>query len=235
MLRNRWVIAGSKITSANGRPITVDTVGATYDALGRMVEQNRSGSYTEIVYSLSGAKLALMTGLSTLQKGYVPLTGGTMAVYNSSGLAFYRHSDWEGSSRFASTTSRTMYFDGAYAPFGEQYATTDLSYTGQQQDAERSRIASPFWDARPGVSGMSFLKVGILTCGFYVVATFVLEVGLWVIASLKGFGIWGPPTKHLGFYLGIVFGAVWGALWLISFSAAWWVVCHGIKARVSGP
>jgi RHS repeat-associated protein len=102
-----------------------------------MVEQNRSGSYTEVVYSPSGAKLALMTGSSTLQKGYVPLTGGTMAVYNASGLAFYRHSDWEGSSRFASTTSRTMYFDGAYAPFGEQYATTgttDLSYTGMQQD-----------------------------------------------------------------------------------------------------
>jgi RHS repeat-associated protein len=122
---------------ANGNPVTIDTVSVTYDALGRMVEQNRSGSYTEIVYGPSGAKLGLMTGLSTLQKGYVPLTGGTMAVYNASGLAYYRHSDWEGTSRFASTPSRTKYFDGAYAPFGESYATsgtTDLSYTGQQQD-----------------------------------------------------------------------------------------------------
>jgi RHS repeat-associated protein len=121
---------------ANGRPVTIDTVGITYDALGRMVEQNRSGSDTEIVYGPSGAKLALMTR-QTLQKGYVPLTGGTMAVYNSSGLAYYRHSDWVGSSRFASTTSRTLYFDGAYAPFGEPYATTgttDLSYTGMNQD-----------------------------------------------------------------------------------------------------
>jgi RHS repeat-associated protein len=121
---------------ANGNPVTIDTVGVTYDALGRMVEQNRSSSYTEIVYAPSGAKLALMTG-TTLQKGYVPLTGGTMAVYNSSGLAYYRHSDWVGSSRFASTTSRTLYFDGAYAPFGEPYATTgttDLSYTGKNQD-----------------------------------------------------------------------------------------------------
>ena len=121
---------------ANGRPVTADTVGLTYDALGSMVEQNRSSVYTEIVYAPSGAKLALMSG-STLQKGFVPLTGGSMAVYNSSGLAYYRHSDWVGSSRFASTPSRAMYFDGAYAPFGEPYAqsgTSDLSFTGQNQD-----------------------------------------------------------------------------------------------------
>ena len=89
---------------SNGRPVTADTVGLTYDALGRMVEQNRSSTYTEIVYAPSGGKLALMSG-SSLQKGFVPLTGGTMAVYNSSGLAYYRHSDWIGSSRFASTPS----------------------------------------------------------------------------------------------------------------------------------
>jgi RHS repeat-associated protein len=121
---------------ANGRPVTADTIGLTYDALGRMVEQNRSSVYTEIVYTPSGAKLALMSG-STLQKGFVPLTGGSMAVYNSSGLAYYRHSDWIGSSRFASTTSRTMYSDGAYGPFGEPYAqtgTADESFTGMNQD-----------------------------------------------------------------------------------------------------
>jgi RHS repeat-associated protein len=101
-----------------------------------MVEENRSGAYTQIVYTPSGAKLALMNG-STLQKGFVPLTGGSMAVYNSSGLAYYRHSDWAGSSRFASTPSRTMYSDSAYAPFGEPYAqvgTTDSSFTGMNQD-----------------------------------------------------------------------------------------------------
>ncbi len=60
-----------------------------------------------------------------------------VAVYNSSGLAYYRHSDWLGSSRFASTSTRALYFDGAYAPFGENYAqtgTTDLSFTGMNQD-----------------------------------------------------------------------------------------------------
>jgi RHS repeat-associated protein len=37
----------------------------------------------------------------------------------------------------ASTTSRTLYYDGAYAPFGESYAetgTTDRNFTGQNQD-----------------------------------------------------------------------------------------------------
>jgi RHS repeat-associated protein len=123
---------------ANGRPVTADGVGLTYDALGNMVEQNRSGANTQIVYAPSGGKLSLMSG-STLQKGFVPLTGGSMAVYNSSGLAYYRHSDWVGSSRFASTSTSptSMYSDVAYAPFGEGYAqtgTTDLSFTGMNQD-----------------------------------------------------------------------------------------------------
>ena len=116
--------------------MTIDGVGVTYDALGRMVEQNRSGTYTEIVYASLGAKLALMSG-QTLTKAFIPLTGGAVAVYNSSGLVYYRHSDHLGSSRFASTPSRTMYSDGAYGPFGEPYAqsgTTDASFTGMNQD-----------------------------------------------------------------------------------------------------
>ncbi|MGB7552732.1 MAG: RHS repeat-associated core domain-containing protein, partial [Candidatus Korobacteraceae bacterium] len=45
--------------------------------------------------------------------------------------------DWLGSERMASTASRGVYYDGAYAPFGENYAetgTTDRSFTGQTQD-----------------------------------------------------------------------------------------------------
>jgi RHS repeat-associated protein len=121
---------------AEGKSLSVDTVSLTYDALGRMVEQNRSGTYTEIAYAPGGSKLALMTG-QILQKAFAPLPGGGTAVYNSSGLAYYRHTDWLGSSRVASTPSRTLYFDGAYAPYGESYAasgTTDLDFTGQNQD-----------------------------------------------------------------------------------------------------
>jgi RHS repeat-associated protein len=128
--------AHTYVWDANGRPVTVDGVTLTYDALGRMVEQDKSGVYSEIAYSPTSGKLALMNGQS-LTKAFVPLSGGAVAVYNSSGLAYYRHSDWLGSSRFASTPARALYFDGAYAPFGENYAqtgTTDLSFTGMNQD-----------------------------------------------------------------------------------------------------
>jgi RHS repeat-associated protein len=121
---------------ATGRPVIIDGVGVTYDALGRMVERDSGGTYTQVVYAPTGGKLALMSG-QTLSKAFVSLSGGAVAVYNSSGLAYYRHPDWLGSSRFASTPARALYFDGANAPFGENYAqtgTTDLSFTGMNQD-----------------------------------------------------------------------------------------------------
>ena len=108
----------------------------TYDALDRRVEQYNGSAYTEIVYGPAGNKMALMSG-QTVTKVFAPLSAGATAVYNSSGLSYYRHPDWLGSSRVASTTSRTLYYDGAYAPFGENYAetgTTDRSFTGQNQD-----------------------------------------------------------------------------------------------------
>ena len=67
-------------------------------------------------------------------------------MYNSSGLAYYRHSDWIGSSRFASTPTRTMYSDSAYGPFGEAYAqagTSDLSFTGMNQDTSANLYDFP--------------------------------------------------------------------------------------------
>jgi hypothetical protein len=101
-----------------------------------MVEQNRSSVYTQIVYGPGGGKLALMNG-QTLQKAFVALPGGAQAAYNSSGLLYYAHSDHLGSARLGSTTTRTVSWDLAYAPFGEPYAqlgTPDLSFTGQRQD-----------------------------------------------------------------------------------------------------
>jgi RHS repeat-associated protein len=121
---------------ADAHPLTTDSVALTYDAFGRMVEQNRSGAYTEILYGPRNYKLALMNG-QTLTKGLINLPGGGNAVYSSSGLLYYGHSDHLGSAKFASTPSRTMYFDLAYAPFGETYAatgTTDPAFTGQRQD-----------------------------------------------------------------------------------------------------
>jgi RHS repeat-associated protein len=132
-----WDTAG-KMTSVDSG--TANGVCLTYDALGRMVEQAKGSScttsYTQIVYAPAGGKLALMNG-QTLTKAFVSLPSGGDAVYTSSGLAYYRHPDWLGSSRLATTPSRTMYYDTAYAPYGENYlgsGTMDLSFTGQNQD-----------------------------------------------------------------------------------------------------
>ena len=126
---------------AETRPTTIDTVTATYDALERMVEQNKGGVYTQILYSPTGFKMELMNGQSSFVKAFVPMPGGTEEVWQASGSSpYYRHSDWLGSSRFASTSTRTMYNDLAYAPFGEQYAqagstgVTDTSFAGNNED-----------------------------------------------------------------------------------------------------
>jgi RHS repeat-associated protein len=119
-----------------GNLATLDGNGDTYDALNRRVEQYNGSAYTEIVYGPAGNKLALMNG-QAVSKVFAQLSGGATAVYNSSGLQYYRHPDWLGSSRVASTPGRTVYYDGAYAPFGENYAetgTTDRNFTGQNQD-----------------------------------------------------------------------------------------------------
>jgi RHS repeat-associated protein len=124
--------------NVDNNPITITGASTTtviYDALGRAVE-NQNGSNTEILYGPSGGKLALLNG-SSLVKAFIPIVGGGTAVYTSVGLAYYRHADWLGTSRLASTPSRTVYFSGAYAPYGEGYAqsgTADWSFTGQNQD-----------------------------------------------------------------------------------------------------
>ena len=139
---------------ADGHAITVDSglsdaVSVTYDGLGRMVEQNRGGTYTQIAYSPTGQKLALMSG-ATLQKAMVSLSGQAQAVYNSSGLLYYAHADELGSVRLATTPAGAMYFDTAYAPFGETYAssgTLDPAYTGQMNDtAHRDDVAGGLYD-----------------------------------------------------------------------------------------
>ena len=123
--------------------------GLVYDALGRMVEQDDSfrecaihicitstPSQGQIVYGPDGQKLALASA-QNLAKAFIQLPGGGAAIYDSSGLDYYRHADWQGSSRLTSTQGRAIYSISAYAPFGEQYAVTDTSdpsFTGQNSD-----------------------------------------------------------------------------------------------------
>src|SRR5712691_11632066 len=138
---------------AEGRPTCIDNVVQSYDAMGRLVEQARGGTcaspgttYQQIVFGPGGGKLALMT-VQTLTKAFVPLPGGETAVYTSTGLTYYRHSDWLGSSRLATTPARAPYYTGAYAPFGENYkenGTTDRSFTDENQDTVGG--AAPLYD-----------------------------------------------------------------------------------------
>jgi RHS repeat-associated protein len=138
---------------AEGRPVTIDSVTLIYDAMGRMVEQVRNGDTncstaadcTQIIYGPGGGKLALTSG-QTLSKAFVPLPGGATAVYGSTNpnpafpnitLLYYRHADWQGSSRLGSTAFEGIFSSTQYAPFGENYNgtdATDLSFTGQNQD-----------------------------------------------------------------------------------------------------
>jgi RHS repeat-associated protein len=125
-----WDVDGKARTLTSGSTVT-----ATYDALGRMVEKSVGGTNTQMLYGPNGNKLVLMNG-ATLSVAYVPLPGGGTAVYYSSGLSHYRHADWLGSSRFASTPSRTMHSSLAYAPFGEPYSeagASGRSFTGQDE------------------------------------------------------------------------------------------------------
>jgi RHS repeat-associated protein len=127
-----WDPNWGNVTSVNG-------IAATYDALGRVVEQGSGSGYAQILYSPLG-KVALMNGTS-LTTAFVSLPGDGTAVYNSSGLAYYRHADWLGSSRLGSTQARGLYSSTAYAPFGEQYGTTgtaDPSFIGQNSDTVSS-------------------------------------------------------------------------------------------------
>jgi RHS repeat-associated protein len=136
-----WNAYGQLSTASNGST----TMTNTYDALGRMVENYNGSTYTEFVYGPTGKKLVTANG-TTLIKAFIALPGGAKAIYNSSGLAYYRHSDWLGSSRLTSTASRTMYSSTGYAPFGEQYANTgtaDASFTGLDQDTLSSLYDFP--------------------------------------------------------------------------------------------
>jgi RHS repeat-associated protein len=127
-----WDADGNMLSTNGSTAVTM-----IYDAMDRMIEQTRSSAHAEIVYGPYGLKMALMSG-QTLVNAFVKLPGGARAVYNSSGLAYYRHGDHLGSSRLATTPSRAKYYDVAYAPYGEDYngsgTTPDLAFTDQNQD-----------------------------------------------------------------------------------------------------
>ncbi len=131
--------------NAAGRPVTIDGIALTYDALGRVVEENRSGAYTEFVYAPNGQQLGLMNG-QTMVTAYVPLPAGDIAAFSSAGLQNYHHADWLGSSRLQSTTTRSYFSSFAYAPFGETYAVAGPgvpAFTGMTQNTDSNLYDFP--------------------------------------------------------------------------------------------
>ena len=107
---NRYTLAGTSYDSngnllndsfhsytwdTDSNPATIDAIGLTYDAFDRAVEQNQSGTYYQIVYTPTGAKLGIFKA-QVIQQLYVPLPGGAKAEYLSWGLSHYRHPDWLG-------------------------------------------------------------------------------------------------------------------------------------------
>jgi RHS repeat-associated protein len=116
-------------------PATMDGISITYDALGRMVERNNNGTITQVVYSPTGVKLAIMQG-QTLDAGYAPMPGGTVAHYaGTSGTILYRHPNWRGDVPLVSSNTRTVFSDGAFSPFGYPYAGLAYdAFTGMNMD-----------------------------------------------------------------------------------------------------
>jgi RHS repeat-associated protein len=134
--------------NATAQPVNVNGIGATYDAFGRLVETASGTAHTQYIYSPGGHKIGIVQG-AVLIKGLIPLPGGDTAVYNGSGLSYFRHKDWLGSSRLATTWTHAVYSKEGYAPFGETYnevGTPDRSFTGQDQDAMQDGAAAGIFD-----------------------------------------------------------------------------------------
>jgi RHS repeat-associated protein len=128
---------------ADGHPITIDSSACgtngtclTYDAFGRMVEKNASGTYAQVLYGPIG-RLGVMNGQSITSLD-IPLPGGEILHQVIGGQHFW-HTDWLGTTRLSSSRqNRTVIFDRAFAPFGESYknfgAASDYNFTGDPQD-----------------------------------------------------------------------------------------------------
>ena len=115
-----------------GNPATINGSSnpLVYDALGRMVENTTSSGTREYLYAPGGSRvLAQMNGQTPVTVQY-PLPGGGLAIYNSSAALTYARPDWLGGSRLVTNSSQSWVNDSAYAPFGEQYATKNIGFTG---------------------------------------------------------------------------------------------------------
>ena len=124
---------------SDGNPVQVRSANLTFDALDREVEFANGSAITQVLYGPIG-KMGLMNG-QTPSITRIPLPGGSTAkMVGTNGTTYIMHNDWLGSARLTTAYStRSMYYDTAYAPYGENYSSTstsmsNLDFTGQFQD-----------------------------------------------------------------------------------------------------
>jgi len=138
---------------AVGKIATIDSTACgtsgtcvTYDAFGRMVEKNKSGTISEVLYTPLG-EFGFMSG-QTIVTGRIPLAGGGTLLL-CCGNRVYQHKDWLASVRFGhSMWSRSLYTDTSLAPFGETYndqlnGSVDPNFTGHSQDIVTGEYDTP--------------------------------------------------------------------------------------------
>lgn len=132
----------AKMASVNGAGTNCASGGdcLIYDAFGRMVEYDASGTSAEIWYTQLG-KNAYMNGASIGLANWPGPGGGTAQIVGNSTSLNYLHKDWLGNARITSSvTASTVISDMAYAPYGEIYdvfGSTGSIYkmfTGDTQD-----------------------------------------------------------------------------------------------------
>ncbi|MGA7683488.1 MAG: RHS repeat-associated core domain-containing protein [Terriglobales bacterium] len=124
---------------SDGNAIQVRSSSLTFDAFDREVEFANGSAITQVLYGPIG-KMGLMNG-QTPSITRIPLPGGSTAkMVGTSGVTYIMHTDWLGSARLTTAyNTRSMYYDTAYAPYGESYSSTststsNLDFTGQFED-----------------------------------------------------------------------------------------------------
>ncbi len=120
---------------ADGNWATIDGAVIIYDALDRIVDEGPGLPY---VYGPDGSKLGWYANQQALGNERAPMPGGGRAVYGSNpplALQQYWHANWQGSTPLATGPNRTVYQDGAFAPYGEPFAGyPNGDFTGQVND-----------------------------------------------------------------------------------------------------
>lgn len=81
---------------------------------------------------------------------------------------------------------------------------------------------------------MLMMKLGLLTCAFYLVLTAIVEAGLWAVVRFRGgFSVFFRQGRWF-WSMGVSLGLIFGATWIISFSATWLITYQGLKGNFPG-